>query len=117
MVDMTPYVGPIATGVHPNPVSHADFVTTTHKNLCGSRGGVIMMKTVHEKAINSAIFSGLQGGPLMHMIAGKAMAFKESLAPEFKEVVKNAAVLDETQIVRKLRIVSGHDAECPWSYP
>ena len=74
-----------------------------------------MMKTVHEKAINSAIFPGLQGGPLM--LAGKAMAFKESLALECKEVVKNAAVLAEAQIVRELRIVSEHDAECPWSYP
>ena len=90
----------------------ADFVTTTtHKSLRGPRGGVILMKAEHEKAINSAIFPGIQGGPLMHVIAGKAVAFKEALAPEFKayqeQVVKNAAAMAETLIARGLRIVSG----------
>ena len=112
MVDMAHYAGLIAAGVYPNPVPHADFVTTTtHKSLRGPRGGVILMKAVHEKAINSAIFPGLQGGPLMHVIAGKAVAFKEALAPEFtayqQQVVRNAAVLAETLIARGLRIVSG----------
>ncbi|MEW5904107.1 MAG: serine hydroxymethyltransferase [Pseudomonadota bacterium] len=112
MVDMAHYAGLIAAGVYPNPVPHADFVTTTtHKSLRGPRGGVILMKTVHEKAINSAIFPGLQGGPLMHVIAGKAVAFKEALAPEFtayqQQVIRNAAMLAETLIARGLRIVSG----------
>ncbi|OIQ72594.1 serine hydroxymethyltransferase 2 [mine drainage metagenome] len=112
MVDMAHYAGLIAAGVYPNPVPHADFVTTTtHKSLRGPRGGVILMKAGHEKAINSAVFPGLQGGPLMHVIAGKAVAFKEALAPEFKtyqqQVVRNAAVLAETLIARGLRIVSG----------
>jgi glycine hydroxymethyltransferase len=112
MVDMAHYAGLIAAGVYPNPVPHADFVTTTtHKSLRGPRGGVILMKAEHEKAINSAIFPGIQGGPLMHVIAGKAVAFKEALQPEFKayqeQVVKNAAVLAETLIARGLRIVSG----------
>jgi len=112
MVDMAHYAGLIAAGVYPNPVPHADFViTTTHKSLRGPRGGVILMKAEHEKAINSAIFPGIQGGPLMHVIAGKAVAFKEALAPEFKtyqqQVVKNAAVLAETLKARGLRIVSG----------
>jgi len=112
MVDMAHYAGLIAAGVYPNPVPHADFVTTTtHKSLRGPRGGVILMKAEHEKAINSAIFPGIQGGPLMHVIAGKAVAFKEALTPEFKayqqQVVKNAAVLAETLIARGLRIVSG----------
>src|SRR5574344_123073 len=112
-VDMAHYAGLIAAGVYPNPVPHADVVTTTtHKSLRGPRGGVILMKAEHEKAINSAIFPGLQGGPLMHVIAGKAVAFKEALSPEFKryqeQVIKNAAamarVLGEE---RGLRIVSG----------
>jgi glycine hydroxymethyltransferase len=112
MVDMAHYAGLIAAGVYPNPVPHADFVTTTtHKSLRGPRGGVILMKAEHEKAVNSAIFPGIQGGPLMHVIAGKAIAFKEALAPEFKtyqqQVVKNAVVLAETLIARGLRIVSG----------
>ena len=112
MVDMAHYAGLIAAGVYPNPVPHADFVTTTtHKSLRGPRGGVILMKAEHEKAINSAIFPGLQGGPLMHVIAGKAVAFKEALSPEFKayqeQVVKNAKVMAETLIKRGLRIVSG----------
>jgi glycine hydroxymethyltransferase len=82
MVDMAHYAGLIAAGVYPNPVPHADVVTsTTHKTLRGPRGGIILMKAEHEKAINSAIFPGLQGGPLMHVIAGKAVAFKEALSP------------------------------------
>jgi glycine hydroxymethyltransferase len=112
MVDMAHYAGLIAAGVYPNPVPHADFVTsTTHKSLRGPRGGVILMKAEFEKAINSAIFPGIQGGPLMHVIAGKAVAFKEAMAPEFKtyqqQVVKNADVLARTLIERGLRIVSG----------
>ena len=112
MVDMAHYAGLIAAGVYPNPVPHADFVTsTTHKSLRGPRGGVILMKAEFEKAINSAIFPGIQGGPLMHVIAGKAVAFKEALAPEFKvyqqQVVTNAAALANTLIERGLRIVSG----------
>jgi glycine hydroxymethyltransferase len=112
MVDMAHYAGLIAAGVYPNPVPHADVVTsTTHKSLRGPRGGFILMKSQHEKAINSAIFPGLQGGPLMHVIAAKAIAFKEALAPEFKiyqqQVVKNAQVVAETLVQRGLRIVSG----------
>ncbi|WP_250517550.1 serine hydroxymethyltransferase [Caballeronia sp. INDeC2] len=113
MVDMAHYAGLIAAGVYPNPVPHADFVTTTtHKSLRGPRGGVILMKAEFEKQINSAIFPGIQGGPLMHVIAAKAVAFKEALSPEFKEyqqrVVDNARVLAETLVKRGLRIVSGH---------
>ncbi len=112
MVDMAHYAGLIAAGEYPNPVPYADFVTsTTHKSLRGPRGGFILSKAEHEKAINSAIFPGIQGGPLMHVIAGKAVAFKEALAPEFKiyqqQVVKNADVLARTLIERGLRIVSG----------
>ena len=112
MVDMAHYAGLIAAGVYPNPVPHADVVTsTTHKSLRGPRGGFILMKAVHEKAINSAIFPGLQGGPLMHVIAGKAVAFKEALAPEFKtyqqQVIKNADAMAKTLVKRGLRIVSG----------
>ena len=112
MVDMAHYAGLIAAGVYPNPVPHADFVTsTTHKSLRGPRGGIILMKAEHAKAINSAIFPGIQGGPLMHVIAGKAVAFKEALTPEFKayqeQVVKNADALAKALIARGLRIVSG----------
>ena len=112
MVDMAHYAGLIAAGVYPNPVPHADVVTsTTHKSLRGPRGGIILMKDPVAKAINSAIFPGIQGGPLMHVIAGKAVAFHEALAPEFKtyqqQVAKNAVVLAETLIERGLRIVSG----------
>ncbi|HTI18841.1 MAG TPA: serine hydroxymethyltransferase [Trinickia sp.] len=112
MVDMAHYAGLVAAGVYPNPVPHADFVTTTtHKSLRGPRGGVILMKAEHEKAINSSIFPGIQGGPLMHVIAAKAVAFKEAMAPEFKayqqQVVENARVLAETLVTRGLRIVSG----------
>jgi Glycine/serine hydroxymethyltransferase len=112
MVDMAHYAGLIAAGVYPNPVPHADVVTsTTHKSLRGPRGGVILMKAEHEKAINSAVFPGLQGGPLMHVIAAKAVAFKEALQPEFKtyqqQVVTNARIVAETLTKRGLRIVSG----------
>jgi glycine hydroxymethyltransferase len=112
MVDMAHYAGLIAAGVYPNPVPHADVVTsTTHKTLRGPRGGLILMKDAVAKQINSAIFPGIQGGPLMHVIAGKAVAFKEALSPEFKDyqqqVVKNAAAMAETLVQRGLRIVSG----------
>ncbi|OYY08520.1 MAG: serine hydroxymethyltransferase [Polynucleobacter sp. 24-46-87] len=112
MVDMAHYAGLVAAGVYPNPVPHADIVTsTTHKSLRGPRGGIILMKAEHEKAINSAVFPGLQGGPLMHVIAGKAAAFKEAQEPSFidyqKQVVTNAKALAETLISRGLRIVSG----------
>ncbi len=111
MVDMAHYSGLIAGGVYPNPVPHADIVTTTtHKGLRGPRGGIILMKSQHEKIINSAIFPGIQGGPLMHVIAAKAVAFHEALQPEFKnyqqQVVKNAHVMAETLMKRGLRIVS-----------
>ena len=112
MVDMAHYAGLIAAGIYPNPVPHADVVTsTTHKSLRGPRGGIILMKSQHEKAINSAIFPGLQGGPLMHVIAAKAVAFKEALQPDFKiyqqQVLKNAQIVSGTLIERGLRIVSG----------
>ncbi len=112
MVDMAHYSGLIAGGVYPNPVPHADVVTsTTHKSLRGPRGGIILMKSMHEKAINSAVFPGLQGGPLMHVIAAKAIAFKEALEPGFKDyqtqILKNAVVMAETLVQRGLRIVSG----------
>jgi glycine hydroxymethyltransferase len=113
MVDMAHYAGLIAAGVYPNPVPHADVVTsTTHKSLRGPRGGIVLTNNEDiAKKINSAIFPGLQGGPLMHVIAGKAVAFQEALAPEFKvyqaQVVANARVLAETLIERGLRIVSG----------
>jgi glycine hydroxymethyltransferase len=112
MVDMAHYAGLIAAGVYPSPVPFADVVTTTtHKGLRGPRGGIILMKSEHEKAINSAIFPGMQGGPLMHVIAAKATAFKEALQPEFKiyqqQVLDNAKVMAETLIKRGLRIVSG----------
>ncbi|MDX2023093.1 MAG: serine hydroxymethyltransferase [Deltaproteobacteria bacterium] len=112
MVDMAHYAGLIAAGVYPNPVPFADVVTsTTHKSLRGPRGGIILMKEHVAKQINSAIFPGIQGGPLMHVIAAKAVAFKEALAPEFKayqqQVVKNAAAMAEALTARGLRIVSG----------
>jgi glycine hydroxymethyltransferase len=113
MVDMAHYSGLIAAGCYPNPVPYADVVTsTTHKTLRGPRGGVILMKAEHEKAINSAIFPGLQGGPLMHVIAAKAVAFKEALTPAFRsyqeQVVANARVLSRVlSAERGLRIVSG----------
>ncbi|MEY3105527.1 MAG: Pyridoxal-phosphate-dependent serine hydroxymethyltransferase 2 [Pseudomonadota bacterium] len=112
LVDMAHYSGLIAGGVYPSPVPHADVVTsTTHKSLRGPRGGFILMREENEKIINSAIFPGLQGGPLMHVIAAKAVAFQEALAPSFKtyqqQVIRNAQVLAETLGRRGLRIVSG----------
>jgi len=112
LVDMAHYSGLIAAGVYPSPVPHADVVTsTTHKSLRGPRGGFILMREDNEKIINSAIFPGLQGGPLMHVIAAKAVAFQEALSPSFKtyqeQVIRNAQVLAETLGRRGLRIVSG----------
>jgi len=113
MVDMAHYAGLVAAGVYPNPVPHADVVTTTtHKTLRGPRGGLILMKAEHEKAINSAIFPGIQGGPLMHVIAGKAVALKEAMTSEFRDYQEQ--VLANTRVMarvlseeRGLRIVSG----------
>jgi glycine hydroxymethyltransferase len=112
-VDMAHYAGLIAAGFYPNPVPHADVVTsTTHKTLRGPRGGIILMKAEHEKALNSAIFPGLQGGPLMHVIAGKAVAFKEAATSGFRnyqeQVIANARVMARVlSEERGLRIVSG----------
>ena len=112
-VDMAHYAGLIAGGEYPNPVPFCDFVTTTtHKTLRGPRGGVILCRdNTHEKALNSSIFPSLQGGPLMHVIAAKAVAFKEVLQPEFKQYAKqvkiNAAAMAEELVKRGLRIVSG----------
>ncbi|CDM40495.1 serine hydroxymethyltransferase [Ectopseudomonas oleovorans] len=112
MVDVAHYAGLVAGGVYPNPIPHADFVTTTtHKSLRGPRGGLIMCKAEYEKAVNSAIFPGIQGGPLEHVIAAKAVALKEALEPEFKtyaaQVLANAKAMAETLTERGLRIVSG----------
>ncbi|MFJ5445654.1 serine hydroxymethyltransferase [Methylobacillus methanolivorans] len=112
MVDMAHYAGLIAAGVYPNPVPHADFVTsTTHKTLRGPRGGLIMAKAEFEKSLNSSVFPSLQGGPLMHVIAGKAVAFLEATQPEFKtyqeQVLKNADTMAKTLAARGLRIISG----------
>ncbi|WP_434629562.1 serine hydroxymethyltransferase [Chromobacterium sp. CV08] len=112
MVDMAHYAGLVAAGLYPNPVPHADFVTsTTHKTLRGPRGGIILARAEFEKSINSNVFPTLQGGPLEHVIAAKAIAFKEALQPEFKayqqQVLKNAAIMAKTLAERGLRIVSG----------
>jgi glycine hydroxymethyltransferase len=112
MVDMAHYAGLIAAGEYPSPIGVADVVTsTTHKTLRGPRGGFILMKAEHEKAINSAIFPGIQGGPLMHVIAAKAVAFQEALQPAFKtyqkQVMVNARAMAETLASRGVRIVSG----------
>ena len=112
MVDMAHYAGLVAAGCYPNPVPHADVVTTTtHKTLRGPRGGMILMKAEHEKAINSAIFPGLQGGPLMHVIAAKAVALKEAMSHGFRnyqeQVISNAQVMAKVLKSRGLRIVSG----------
>jgi len=111
-VDMAHYAGLIAAGYYPNPVGIADFITsTTHKTLRGPRGGIIMAKSEHEKALNSAIFPQTQGGPMMHVIAAKAVAFKEAASKEFKEyqeqVIDNARVMTNVLKARGLRIVSG----------
>mgnify|MGYP001306908713 FL=1 len=112
MVDMAHYAGLVAAGVYPNPVGIADFVTTTtHKTLRGPRGGLILSSAQHEKALNSSIFPSLQGGPLMHVIAAKAAAFKEAATAEFRlyqqQVVRNAQAMAEELQARGLRIVSG----------
>ena len=112
MVDIAHIAGLVAAGVHPSPVPYADFVTTTtHKTLRGPRGGVIMCKEEHAKAIDKAVFPGTQGGPLMHVIAAKAVAFKEALSPEFKayqeQIVKNARAMATTFMENGIRLVSG----------
>jgi glycine hydroxymethyltransferase len=112
MVDMAHYSGLIAGGVYPNPTPYADFVTsTTHKSLRGPRGGFILAKEEHAKALNSMVFPGIQGGPLMHVIAAKAVAFLEALKPSFKEyqqhVVKNAQAMAQQFIRRGYRVISG----------
>ncbi len=111
-VDMAHIAGLIAAGLHMNPVPYADFVTsTTHKTLRGPRGGIILCKEKYRRKIDSAVFPGLQGGPLMHVIASKAVAFKEALSPEFKEyqksVVANAKALGEALVENGLKLVSG----------
>ena len=112
MVDMAHIGGLVAAGVHPSPVPYADVVTsTTHKTLRGPRGAIILCKDEFKKKINSAVFPGTQGGPLMHIIAGKAVCFKEAMSPEFKayqeQTVKNAAVLAQTLSEGGIRLVSG----------
>lgn len=112
MVDMAHIAGLVAAGVHPTPVPHAEYITTTtHKTLRGPRGGMILCREEFAKTLNSNIFPGIQGGPLMHVIAAKAVAFKEALAPEFKtyaeQVVKNAQALAEELVSRGYNLVSG----------
>lgn len=112
MVDMAHIAGLVAAGLHPNPVPYADFVTTTtHKTLRGPRGGLILCKEEHAKAINKALFPGIQGGPLMHVIAAKAVCFKEALSDEFKayqaQIVKNAKALSEALLAEGFKLVSG----------
>ena len=112
MVDMAHYAGLVAVGLYPSPVGVADFVTsTTHKTLRGPRGGLILGRPEHEKAVNSAIFPGIQGGPLMHVIAAKAVAFGEALRPEFRDyqqqVLDNARAMVRVLAERGLRVVSG----------
>ena len=112
MVDMAHIAGLVATGLHQNPTEYADIVTsTTHKTLRGPRGGLILAKEEYGKKLNSAVFPGLQGGPLMHIIAGKAVCFKEAMEPEFKnyqeQVIKNAKALAEGLISHGFELVSG----------
>jgi len=112
MVDIAHIAGLIAAGLHPNPVPYADFVTTTtHKTLRGPRGGVVMCKAEHAKAVDKFVFPGMQGGPLMHVIAAKAVAFKEALSPGFKryqqQVIANARTLAQGLLDRGYKIVSG----------
>ena len=111
-VDMAHIAGLVAAGLHPNPVPYADFVTTTtHKTLRGPRGGIIMCKEEYAKKIDSAVFPGQQGGPLMHIIAAKAVAFKEALSDEFRayqgQIIKNAAALADGLMKRGVNLVSG----------
>jgi len=112
MVDMAHVAGLVAAGVHPSPIPYAEFVTTTtHKTLRGPRGGMILCREEYAKVLNSNIFPGIQGGPLMHVIAAKAVAFKEALEPEFKDyarqVVKNAQALAQTLVEEGFKLVSG----------
>ena len=112
MVDMAHIAGLVAAGLHPNPVPYSDFVTTTtHKTLRGPRGGMILCKEKYAKAIDKALFPGIQGGPLMHVIAGKAVAFKEALTDDFKEyqkqIIKNEKALSEELVNRGYNLVSG----------
>jgi glycine hydroxymethyltransferase len=112
MVDMAHFAGLVAAGVYPSPIPHADVVTTTtHKTLRGPRGGLILCKAQHAKAIDKAVFPGLQGGPLEHVIAAKAVAFKEALHPSFKEyaaqIIANARALSAALMARGFHVVSG----------
>jgi glycine hydroxymethyltransferase len=112
MVDMAHIAGLVAAGLHPNPVPHADIVTTTtHKTLRGPRGGMILCKAPYAQAIDKAIFPGIQGGPLMHVIAAKAVSFKEAMEPMFKayqeQIIKNARVLADSLKEKGFRLVSG----------
>lgn len=112
MVDMAHIAGLVAVGLHPNPVEYADVVTsTTHKTLRGPRGGLILCKEKYGQAIDKAIFPGNQGGPLMHVIAGKAVCFKEALEPEFKtyqeQIIKNAQALASKLLELGFNLVSG----------
>lgn len=112
MVDMAHFAGLVAAGLHPSPVPYADFVTsTTHKTLRGPRGGLILCREEFAQAVDKALFPGIQGGPLMHVIAAKAVAFGEALTPEFKEyqkrIVANAQALAQALVERGFRLVSG----------
>src|SRR5205085_5082280 len=112
LVDMAHFAGLVATGYHPSPVPFADVVTTTtHKTLRGPRGGMILSKAEHAKAIDKAVFPGTQGGPLMHVIAAKAVAFKEALQPSFKkysqQVIANAKALAGALMEKGFQVVSG----------
>jgi glycine hydroxymethyltransferase len=112
MVDMAHIAGLVAAGLHPSPVPHADFVTTTtHKTLRGPRGGLVLCRAEHAKAIDSKVFPGMQGGPLMHVIAAKAVALKEALSPAFgeyqKQIIKNAQALARTLMAAGFRLTSG----------
>ena len=118
MVDMAHIAGLVATGHHPSPVPHADFVTTTtHKTLRGPRGGLVLCKEKYAKDLDRALFPGTQGGPLMHVIAAKAVALGEALKPEFKtyqeQVVRNAAALAKALAAKGWRIVSGGTDQPP----
>jgi glycine hydroxymethyltransferase len=112
MADMAHFAGLVATGLHPSPVPHCEFVTTTtHKTLRGPRGGLILFRAAHAKTINASVFPGNQGGPLMHVIAAKAVALKEAAAPEFaayqRQVVANARALGESLVRRGFRLATG----------